>query len=106
MVNLSNLSVAELRELQTQIADQIKTRQKDEIAKVQQQILSLAGSVGMSVNEIMKGVQNKKPVKSVAARYQNPADSAQQWTGRGRQPKWVKEYLDKPGNKIDSLLIQ
>jgi DNA-binding protein H-NS len=30
----------------------------------------------------------------VAVRYRNPDDATQQWTGRGRQPKWIKEWLE------------
>lgn len=106
MADLSNHSIAELRDLQSQIAEQIKARQKDEIGKVRQQILALAQSVGMTVNDIMKGVQDKKPSKTVAPRYQDPSNPAHQWSGRGRKPTWFKEYLDKPGNQIDSLLIK
>jgi len=105
MVDLSNFSMAQLRDLQTQVAEQIKSREKDEIAKVRQQILALAQSVGMPLDQLMKGAQEKKPSKPVAARYQDPANPSAQWTGRGRQPKWVKEYLEKPGNKIETLLI-
>jgi DNA-binding protein H-NS len=32
-------------------------------------------------------------------RYRHPDDASQQWTGRGRQPKWVKEWVD--GGKVD-----
>jgi len=108
MTDLSNFSMADLRNLQTQVAEQIKAREKDEIANVQKQILSLAQSVGMTVEQIMniKGGQTKKATKTVAARYQDPANPAQQWTGRGRQPRWVKEYLEKPGNTLEKLLIE
>jgi DNA-binding protein H-NS len=68
--------------------------------------LALAQGIGMSLNEIMKGAQDKKPSKTAMPRYQDPANPAQQWSGRGRKPTWFKEYLEKPGNQIDSLLIK
>jgi DNA-binding protein H-NS len=105
MIDLKNHTLAELRDLQAQVAQQIKTREKDEIAKVRQRILELAQSVGMPLDQLMKGAQDRKPTKTVAARYQHPDDPKQQWTGRGRQPRWVKEYLEKPDNKLESLLI-
>lgn len=107
MIDLSNFSMAELRDLQTQVAEQIKTRQKDEITNVQKQILALAQSVGMTVEQIMnlKGGQTKKATKPVAVRYQHPDNPEQQWTGRGRQPRWIKEYLEKPGKTLEQLLI-
>lgn len=106
MIDLSTFSAAKLRDLQAQVAEELKARQKDEVTKVRQQILALAQGVGMSVDQIMKGAQDKKPVKTVAPRYQDPANPTQQWTGRGRRPGWVKEYLEKPDNKLESLLIQ
>jgi len=105
MTDLSTYSLAKLRDLQSQVSGELKAREKDEVAKVQQQILALAQSVGMTVSDIMKGVQDKKPGKTVAPRYQDPANPAHQWTGRGRKPTWFKEYLEKPGNTADSLLI-
>jgi DNA-binding protein H-NS len=35
-------------------------------------------------------------------KYRNLDNNAQQWTGRGRQPKWVKEWLDS-GKSLDLL---
>ena len=108
MTDLSKYSIGELRDLQTQIGEQIKTREKDEIANVQKQILALAQSVGMTVEQIMnlKGSQTKKSSKPVAVRYRHPEQPEQQWTGRGRQPHWIAEYLEKSGKSLDSLLIQ
>lgn len=80
MNDLSNFSMAQLRDLQTQVAEQIKVREKDEIAKVQQQILALASDVGMSVEQIM-GFKTTKAKKPVAVRYQHPErqDEAVDW---------------------------
>lgn len=103
MIDLSKHSLAELRELQAQIAEQINARQKDEVANVQQQILALAKGVGMTVEQVM-GFKGTKDKKSVAVRYQHPDDSSKQWTGRGRQPKWVKEFVDG-GNSLEKLLV-
>jgi DNA-binding protein H-NS len=61
----------------------------------------------MTIEQILnlKGSQTKKATKPVAARYQHPENPEQQWSGRGRQPRWVKEYLEKPGKTLESLLI-
>ena len=112
MTDLSNLSIGELRELQNKVKSEIATREKDEIARVQQEIARLAQSVGMTPMELLNlnGAGGKKQGKSVnkpvAARYQNPADATQQWTGRGRKPKWVIEYLENSGKDLESLSIQ
>lgn len=40
---------------------------------------------------------------SGAVRYRNPADATQTWTGRGKQPKWVREWIEG-GKSLDHLL--
>lgn len=37
-------------------------------------------------------------------RYRNPDDASQAWTGRGRQPKWVSEWVQS-GKTLDSLRV-
>ena len=41
---------------------------------------------------------------SVAVRFRNPDNASQQWTGRGRQPKWVKEWVEG-GKSLDKLRV-
>ena len=40
----------------------------------------------------------------VRPKYKNPENSAEVWSGRGRQPVWVREQL-KTGKRLDQLLI-
>lgn len=101
MIDLSKHSIAQLRELQSQIEEQIKLRQRSEVGKAKQQIIAIAESVGMTVIEIM----GKKETKAVAAQYRNPEDPTQQWSGRGRQPLWIKDYLGRTGKAMDDLKI-
>lgn len=102
-MDLSTMSSTELRHLQDKIKMEMKKREHHDIAKAREQILAIAQSVGMPVKDLIaSGVRAK--TGSVAVRYRNPADAAQQWTGRGRQPKWVKEWLDS-GKSIDQLRV-
>jgi DNA-binding protein H-NS len=34
--------------------------------------------------------------------YRNPQDASQEWTGRGRQPGWVKEFLASGKNLMSA----
>jgi DNA-binding protein H-NS len=50
-------------------------------------------------------VQGLKPAKTpVPAQYQNPANPSEQWSGRGRKPRWLKELLDS-GKTLDQFQI-
>lgn len=102
-MDLSNFSLAELRQLQDDIKKQMKKREQDDMSKAREQILAIAQSVGVSVKELV-GTGIRAKTGTVAVRYRNPADASQQWTGRGRQPKWVKEWTDA-GKSMDALKV-
>ena len=104
-MDLSKLTSAQLRELQEQLKDELKRRASQDRSEALEQIHAIARAVGLPIKELL----GSSPVRSgrtgpVAARYRNPADASQQWTGRGRQPTWVKEWVDG-GKDIAGLKI-
>lgn len=102
-MDLSNMSIGDLRNLQDKIKQEMKNREQSEMAKAREQILAIAQSVGKPLQELMSAGTRKK-TGTVPPRYRHPDNAAQQWTGRGRQPKWVKEWVDG-GKSIDLLRI-
>lgn len=44
----------------------------------------------------------RKPTGKVAVQCRNSRDLSQEWTGRGRQPKWVKELLASGKNLLSA----
>jgi DNA-binding protein H-NS len=106
--DLSKYNLGELKGLQQKIEQEIKGRQQQEVKKAREQILSIAQSLGVPIEQLIAGAEKKgksDKVGTVRAQFRNPADSEQTWTGRGRQPKWVVEALAK-GHKLDEFRIQ
>lgn len=101
MTDLNKLSLEELASLQHRVAAEIETRHSADKAKAQQEILALAGKYGLEI-KFAGGAATAKSGKvkraTVAAKYRNPANSAQTWTGRGRSPVWVAEWKAKHGS--------
>jgi len=64
---------------------------------------ALAAESGFDLDEILSK-KSKPPRKKVKAKYKNPNDAAQTWTGRGRKPKWAVQHLDN-GGSLDDVLI-
>ena len=104
MVDLSKMSVGDLRNLQEQIKQEMKKREQQEVQKAREQILAIAQSVGVPLKDLIATNSRGAKTGSVAVRYRNPDDSSQQWTGRGRQPKWVKEWVEG-GKSLDKLRV-
>jgi DNA-binding protein H-NS len=107
ITDLSNYNLAELKGLQYDIEKEIKDRQQQEVKKAREQILSIAQGLGLSVEALVgnpaKKPKNDKPEK--VPQYQNPANNAQTWTGRGRQPKWIVDGL-AGGKTLNDFRIQ
>ncbi|WP_426189258.1 H-NS family nucleoid-associated regulatory protein [Massilia sp. DWR3-1-1] len=103
-MDLSNMSVGDMRNLQDQIKQEMKKREQSDLAKAREQILAIAQSVGVPLKDLLATTGRGGKTGTVAVRFRNPEDAAQQWTGRGRQPKWVKEWVDS-GKSIDKLRV-
>lgn len=105
-MDISNLSLVELQLLQQQIPLEIKKRQEQEKAKVINEIKLIAESRGFSLDQLLKGGEKvkTKAVKTVMAKYRHPENADQAWTGRGRKPQWVQDWLAS-GRKIEELAI-
>jgi DNA-binding protein H-NS len=103
-MDLSGLSVAELRALEVQLKSEIKRREHEEMAKAREQILAIANSVGMPLKDLMGAAPVRARSGSVAVRYRHPSNASLQWTGRGRQPKWVAEWQQEH-QSLDGLRV-
>jgi len=103
MMDLSNMSLGDLRNLQDQIKQEMKKREHQEVQKAREQIIAIAQSVGVPLKELI-ATSGRAKTGSVAVRYRHPDNAAQQWTGRGRQPKWVKEWVEG-GKSLDKLRV-
>ena len=104
----------------------LEKREKALLAKTNDKVLSkivtLAKEAGLTAADIAKALGANKSTKStksakttrvvkkgalagkkVAAKYRNPANPEQTWTGRGVSPSWVQAL--KAAGTLDSALI-
>lgn len=92
------------KELETLRADvdkalaSLEIRRKAEARKAAEEA---AKEHGFSLDDLLSA---EKKGKKSAPKYRNPADPKQTWTGRGRQPGWIKEALTA-GRPLDDFAI-
>jgi DNA-binding protein H-NS len=104
-MDLAKLSSAQLRDLQEQLEAELNQRSTRDRSEALEKIHAIARNVGLPLQELVgTGQARGGRTGTVAAQFRNPADASQQWTGRGRQPKWVKEWVDG-GKDIAGLKI-
>lgn len=91
--DLNALSLRELKDLQARVAKAIAgyedRRRKEALAELEEK----ARGMGFSLSDLVS-VQPAKTARSrsvSAAKYANPANPADTWSGRGRKPRW---FLD------------
>lgn len=105
MHDLSKYSLAQLRALDAKVIEELKTRYFLSISMAREQILHIAQSVGISEKELLRIKTPVTTTKStVKVKYRNPSNSAEQWSGRGRKPAWVKEWIAS-GKSIEDAKV-
>lgn len=98
-MDLSKLSLTELRNLLNAIPAEIKKRELEEKNKARQELEVFAAERGFRLDELVgySVVKATKAKGTVAVKYRHPNKADLAWTGRGRQPKWIAEFLAKGG---------
>lgn len=105
-MDISTLSLAELKNLLNTLPAEIKHREKSEKAKTLKELEAFAAERGFSLNELLGDASTKvkKEKSTVAVKYRHPQNAELAWTGRGRQPKWVAELLAS-GATLEQLAV-
>lgn len=106
---LDAMSLAELQTLKHAVSEKIETRAKQERAALIDKMDMMAKERGFAgLDALLNAKDAKTPEtktrKPVAPKYRNPADAEQTWTGRGRQPKWIKDVIESGGSLEDMLI--
>jgi DNA-binding protein H-NS len=102
-MDLNALSLKELKELQARVTKAVATfedrRKKEALAELEDR----ARQMGFNLSEFFGAAPARKRAPAVA-KYANPANPADTWSGRGRKPRWFEEAV-KAGKSADDLTI-
>ena len=104
MTEYNNLSEDDLQAIIHRAEKALKEKQAIKRKEVILQIKKLADSIGVSVDIKDIEVNSARKGKKVAAKYRNPEDKEQTWTGRGVAPKWMQLFIDSGRDKSDFLI--
>jgi len=91
-IDINDLSLKELKDLQSQVAKAISSfedrKRKEAIAELEE----IARAKGFSLADLT-GVSVSRRRSPAVAKYANPADASDTWSGRGRKPRWFNDAL-------------
>ena len=100
---LEKMSLKELQELELKLRKAKAQAQDKTRGELRQKVEKMVADAGFKISDLFGGRGGKG--RTVAAKYANPDDPSETWTGRGRKPKWLSAKLGE-GNRIEKYLIK
>ena len=101
-INVDNLSLKDINDLEARLAKVKAAAAQAERVKLKEKIDNLLKGTGITVHDLY-GAGRRGKGKS-AAKFANPDDRSETWTGRGRKPNWLVAKL-KRGAKMTDFAI-
>lgn len=93
MIDLETLSLDELKKLSRDVEKAIATFEERKRKDALKAIEKVARDHGFTIDEVIKTQKSaaRKPARD--AKFRNPANPSETWSGRGRQPGWYKDAM-------------
>lgn len=104
-IDLDSMSRKELEKLRGDIDRAITRVEKRERKEALEAAQKAAAEYGFSLEELSGGAGpangTRRSGQRSAARYRNPENSADTWTGKGRKPKWFIQAIENGTDPAD-----
>jgi DNA-binding protein H-NS len=93
---LLTLSRKELQDLRNQIDEAMRSAERNERKVALEEAAKAAAKFGYSLSDLVDAKSTSKAGKSkLPAKYRNPENPEQTWSGRGRRPQWVNSAIEE-----------
>jgi DNA-binding protein H-NS len=111
--HISTIPTPKLKALFKDIETELKHREVTDKKKALERMRDIAAEYGLTLSEVInkdgrldtEKSKRKNADQSHKAKYSNPDNSDQTWSGRGQKPKWLKEALAK-GKTLEEFSTQ
>lgn len=103
-IDLTGMTRKQLEKLKADVEKSLEKAAARDLRAAKKAAEKAAAEFGFSLGDLAGGVvapqkpkrayKKRKPTKGAGiAKYHNPKDSTQTWTGKGRQPNWFKAAM-------------
>lgn len=104
-VNVDKMSLKDLQDLDVALDHAIAGVKDRDRAELKAKIETMLASHGLSLSDLYgTGSAARGRGGKSSAKYANPDNRSQTWTGRGRKPNWLNARLKK-GAKVEDFAI-
>lgn len=100
MGRLQDMELDQLKSIKVEVEDLISQRQRATEVKLTELARATFAKSGLNFDE-MFGVKSRA---KAAAKYRNPNNPNETWTGQGRKPNWLAAAIEN-GRKIEEFAI-
>ena len=106
-IDLKGFNVDQLSELVGQVQTEMASREKRKRQELRSELERRVTAEGYKMGDIFPEVGGAVPTsrrrRKMPAKYRNPQNSEETWTGIGRSPRWVQEILSERGIDMASF---
>ena len=99
----TKMSLRELQELELKVKKAKLSMQERSRSELRQKLESMAAQAGFKLSDLFGGRGGKG--RKVAAKYANPDNPSETWSGRGRKPRWLAARV-RAGDRVEKFLIK
>ena len=107
-INVDKMSLKELVDLEARVKKALAAARDRDRQVLKKKMAEMAETHGFSITELFGGARGGRGAgkgKSLGvAKYANPENKSDTWTGRGRKPNWLVDRLKK-GAKLSEFEI-
>ncbi|SFQ21509.1 H-NS histone family protein [Tranquillimonas alkanivorans] len=103
--SLEHLSKDDLLKLQKDVDRAVMQVDERLRREARRKAAEVAQEYGISLEELIGNTPAKARRPKSPPKYAHPENPEQTWSGRGRQPAWVKEHIEA-GRDIEELAIK
>lgn len=99
-----DLSEEELEKVIESASKVLRDKQDNKRKEVVSKIRELASGIGVSVEFVELTKAPSRRGGRIPAKYKNPKDPSQTWTGRGMKPIWLRDLINQ-GHSLSEFEI-
>jgi DNA-binding protein H-NS len=111
---IEKMSFDDLITVKNQVDSMLRGKQSEKRKLLLDEFKAKARESGLSLDEVVTASRGRgpakkdsslgRPKKQYKAKYQNPTNAAETWTGLGKHPRWLRDKL-AAGEKLEKFKL-
>ncbi len=103
--DLDAMSIDEMWQLHEEISQVLSDRLTLEKRELEKRLAQLMRDKEIQSSAYLAAPRERRKYPRVFPKYQNPDEPSETWSGRGKQPRWLKAALNS-GHTIEEFVIK